>query len=417
VAGIIANSQVGSDGEWDGVAPGVMLVGVRVLDEDGYGTYERVIQGIQWVINHKASLHIRVMNLSLVSPAQSAYWADPLNQAAMAAWQAGIIVVAAAGNGGPNPMTVGVPGNNPYIITAGAFTDNYTPYEWDDDYIADFSAAGPTLDGFVKPDLVAPGAHMVSTMLPSAELAQNHQVNQVTPHYFSMAGTSQAAAVVSGIAALVVNAHPQLTPDEVKYRLMVTAFPWVDPVTTDAGYSIWQQGAGRVNAPDAVTADIQGQANFGMDIAADLAGLTHYEGFSYFDETSGLFKLRSDFENWSGGYFTWNGGYGTWSGGYGTWSGGYGTWSGGYGTWSGGYGTWSGGYGTWSGGYGTWSGGYGTWSGGYGTWSGGYGTWSGTEPWAGTIFSDPAFVAGFLAGASPDASSSTTSVNYWVDEP
>jgi serine protease AprX len=314
-------------------------------------------------------------------------------------------------------MTIGVPGNNPYVITVGAFTDSYTPFDWNDDYLAPFSAAGPTLDGFAKPDVVAPGAHMLSTMQNSAILATTYAANRVGTQYFSMAGTSQAAAVVSGIAALTLSYNPNLTPDQVKYRILVTAFPWVDTNTTEALYSIWQQGAGRVNAPDAVTADISGAANVGMDIAADLAGTAHYEGFSYYDETTGLFRLRGDFNEWNGGYWAWNGGFGTWSGGFGTWSGGFGTWSGGFGTWSGGFGTWSGGFGTWSGGFGTWSGGFGTWSGGFGTWSGGFGTWSGSEPWAGSLYADPVFVQNFLNGVSPNLSSSITSINSWVNEP
>jgi serine protease AprX len=417
VAGIIANTQIGADNEWDGVSPGVDLVGVRVLDANGFGTYDRVIQGIQWVIQNKDVYNIKVMNLSLVSAVQSPYWADPLNQAVMQAWAQGITVVVSAGNGGPGAMTIGVPGNNPYVITVGAFTDSYTPFDWNDDYLAPFSAAGPTLDGFAKPDVVAPGAHMLSTMQNSAILATTYAANRVGTQYFSMAGTSQAAAVVSGIAALTLSYNPNLTPDQVKYRILVTAFPWVDTNTTGALYSIWQQGAGRVNAPDAVTADISGAANVGMDIAADLAGTTHYEGFSYYDETTGLFRLRGDFNEWNGGYWAWNGGFGTWSGGFGTWSGGFGTWSGGFGTWSGGFGTWSGGFGTWSGGFGTWSGGFGTWSGGFGTWSGGFGTWSGSEPWAGSLYADPVFVQNFLNGVSPNLSSSITSINSWVNEP
>ncbi len=410
VAGIIANSQVGADDEWVGVAPGVGLVGVRVLNEEGAGTYEKVIQGIQWVVSHKDEYHIRVINLSLVSQVQSPYWADPLNQAVMQAWSKDIVVVVAAGNGGPGPMSVGVPGNNPYVITAGAFTDNFTPNDWNDDYLAPFSAAGPTLDGFVKPDVVAPGAHMVSSMLPTSYVARHHLADKVTPLYYTMAGTSQAAAVVSGVAALIIGQHPRLTPDQVKYRLMVTAFPWVDVSTGSGLYSLWQQGYGRVNAPDAVFADIKGRANNDMDITADLAGRKHYEGFSYYDSETGMFRLRGDYSDWASGF-------GTWSGGFGTWSGGFGTWSGGFGTWSGGFGTWSGGMGTWSGGFGTWSGGFGTWSGGFGTWSGGFGTWSGSEPWAGSVFADPAFVASFLAGSSPNAATTSTFVPSWVDEP
>jgi serine protease AprX len=423
VAGIIANTQKGQDGEWNGVAPGVSLVGVRVLDKTGAGNYESVIQGIQWVIDHKQQYNIRVMNLSLVSTAQSPYWADPLDEAVMQAWANGIVVVVAAGNAGPTPMSIGVPANTPYVLTVGAFTDNYTPNDWSDDYITPFSAAGPTLDGFVKPDVVAPGAHMVSSMLPSSYIARQHDANQVSNQYFAMAGTSQAAAVVSGIAALTISKNPRLTPDQVKYRIMYTAYPWVDLTTTDAVYSMWQQGAGRVNAPNAVYANITGQANVGMDIQADIDGKQHYEGFSYYDKTTGEFRLKGDFQDWTGKYGNWSGGYGNWSGGYGNWSGKYGNWSGGfsnwsgkYGNWSGGYGNWSGKYGNWSGGYGNWSGGYGNWSGGYGNWSGGYGNWSGSVPWSGSIFAKADFLANYLAGNPPNAVGSIATSDKWVEE-
>lgn len=362
VAGIIADSMVGADGEYNGVAPNVNLVAVRVLDKKGFGTYSRVLQGIQWVVNHKDDYNIKVMNLSLVSPVQSPYWADPLNQAVMQAWADGITVVVAAGNGGPSPMSVGVPGNNPYVITAGAFTDNYTPADWNDDYITPFSASGPTLDGFVKPDVIAPGAHIVSTMLPGTYLDTHGQAQKVAPGYYWMAGTSQAAAVVSGVAALTLSANSGLSPDEVKFRIQATAFPWVDPNTGDAGYSIWQQGFGRLNALDAVTsAEVDGfAANAGMDIAADLAGTVHYEGYSYYDEATGTFKLQ--------------------------------------------------GYGSWAGGYGSWAGGYGSWAGGYGSWAGGYGSWAGSEPWAGSVFSTASFVQDFLAGVAPDVNASSASI-------
>ena len=378
IAGIIANSQVGPDGEWNGIAPGVRLVGVRVLDELGAGTYSQVIQGIEWVITHKDELNIRVLNLSLVSNVQSPYWADPLNQAVMAAWAEGITVVVAAGNGGPHAMTIGVPGNNPYVITVGAFTDNYTPADWNDDYITPFSAAGPTLDGFAKPDVVAPGAHMASSMPGKSYIDEHHEANRLSQKYFTMAGTSQAAAVVSGIAALTLSHNPDLTPDQVKYRLTQTAFPWIDLETTDALYSMWQQGAGRANAPDAVFADVDGSSNYGLNVQFDLSGQEHYEGFSDYDPVSDTFRLRGDFDGWGGGYWDWDGIYEERSGGYGAWAGGYGAWAGGYGAWAGGYGAWAGGYGAWAGGYGAWAGGYGAWAGGYGAWAGGNGAWAGS---------------------------------------
>ncbi len=413
VAGIIANADVGTDGEWDGVAPGAMIAGVRVLDSDGKGTYEHVIQGIQWAIDYKDQYNIRVINLSLVSLVQSPYWADPLNQAVMAAWANGIVVVAAAGNGGPGPLSIGVPGNNPYAITVGAFTDNNTPLDWNDDYIAPFSAAGPTLDGFVKPDLVAPGGHIVSAMMPGARLMHEYPEAKVNNFYFKMAGTSQSAAVASGVAALILSANPQLTPDQVKFRLMQSSFVWLVPQSDppQALYSIWQQGYGRLNAPDAVLADISGEANAGMDIQADLAGTTHYEGYSYYDAASGLFRLRD--ENFN----SWGSSFGTWSGSFGTWSGSFGTWSGSFGTWSGSFGTWSGSFGTWSGSFGTWSGSFGTWSGSFGTWSGGYEDWTGSVPWAGTYLFDPVFVQNFLDGVVPDTSTTSTSITDWVVEP
>jgi serine protease AprX len=410
IAGIIANAEVGPDGEWNGVAPGVNLVGVRVLDEKGFGSYEQVIQGIQWVIEHKDNLGIQIMNLSLVSPVQSPYWADPINQAAMQAWGSGITVVVAAGNNGPGPMSIAVPGNNPYVITVGGFTDNYTPKDWNDDYIAPFSAAGPTLDGFAKPDVVAPGGHIVSAMMPGSYIAKDHTANKVSPHYFSMAGTSQAAAVVSGIAALALSHNPGLTPDEIKFRIMYTSFPWIDLETTEALYSLWQQGAGRVNAPDAVFGEVSGTANYGMEIQEDLAGNIHYEGFSYYDTEMGQFRLRGEFNDWTGGYGAWAGEYDAWAGGYGAWAGGYGAWAGGYGAWAGGYGAWAGGYGAWAGGYGAWAGGYGAWAGGYGAWAGGYGAWAST-------FSDPIFAERFVNWRDDYGTWSNSSVSSgtWVD--
>jgi serine protease AprX len=416
VAGIIANQQTGQDGESNGMAPDVDLVGVRVLDEQGFGTYETVIQGIQWVIDHRQEYNIRVMNLSLLAQVNSPYWADPLDRAVMRAWAAGIVVVVAAGNSGPDAMTVGVPGNVPYVITVGAFTDNYTVNDWSDDYITPFSAAGPTLDGFIKPDLVAPGGHIVSTMLPGSYLGREYPEQRITPQYFSLAGTSQAAAVVSGAAALILADDPSLTPNQVKYRLMNTALVWIDMDTTEALYSIFQQGAGRLNAFDAVFSESTDEANAGMDLYADLWNNQHYEGFAYYDEETGTFHLHGDFAEWDGGFWAWDGGYGAWSGGYGAWSGDFGAWMGGYGAWSGDYGAWSGGYGAWSGGYGAWSGGYGAWSGGYGAWSGGYGAWSGNEPWAGSYIAEQSFVEDFLAGVSPDEATSIMSIEF-IAEP
>jgi serine protease AprX len=359
VTGIIASSRTGSDGNWNGIAPDVSLVSVRVLGEEGWGTYESVIQGIEWVIANKEVYSIDIMNLSLVAAPQSPYWADPLNQAVMVAWNEGIVVIAAAGNDGPDAMTIGVPGNNPYVISAGAFTDNFTPAAADDDYIPPFSAAGPTLDGFVKPDIIAPGAHMISTMQSNSWLAVNHAAYKVNGTHFMMAGTSQATAVTSGIAALMLAQDPTLTPDQVKYRIMRTAHVWTDPATGDAPYSIWQQGTGRVDATEAVLTDTGTlTANYGLDLQFDITHpMTGYEGFTTWDEDLGAFVLNDDnLATWPGGFTTWAGGFTTWAGGFTTWAGGFTTWAGGFTTWAGGFTTWAGGFTTWAGGFTTWAG-------------------------------------------------------------
>jgi serine protease AprX len=409
IAGIIGDSRTGETGLWNGIAPNVNFVGVRVLDDKGMGTYEDVVQGIQWVVDHRETYDIQIMNLSLVAIPQSPYWADPINQAVMQAWADGLVVVVAAGNSGPLPMSIAVPGNVPYVITVGALTDDYTPEDWYDDYIPPFSAAGPTLDGFVKPDVIAPGAHIVSTMRSSSHIAQNHQAHKIGGTYFSMAGTSQATAVVSGISALMLEHNPDLTPDEVKYRLTHTALLWIDEETHEVPYSVWQQGMGRVNAPDAVLdEEIEGVANYGLNIAADIANPTGgYEGHTYYDEESGEFRLLDD-------PGTWPAGFGAWAGGFGAWAGGFGAWAGGFGAWAGGFGAWAGGFGAWAGGFGAWAGGFGAWAGGYTTWADGVDAWTGSEPWAGR-YDGELFIASYQEGESPDPDTNMQ-VDDWVEE-
>ncbi len=391
IAAIIANSQKGPDGDFNGMAPAANLVIGRVLDEKGYGTYEHIIAGIQWVVTNRAKYNIRVLNLSLNGDVHSPYWADPLDQAVTAAWSQGITVVVAAGNKGPGALSIGVPGNNPYAITVGAFTDHNTVADWSDDYVTDFSSTGPTLDSFVKPDVVAPGAHIVSKMPILSFIARTHEANWVSGQYFSMAGTSQSAAVVSGIAALAVSKNSDLTPNQVKFRILSTALPWVDDQTHQAIYSVWQQGAGRVNAADAALADMQGEANAHMDIQADLDGTTHYEGFSYYDQVSGQYKLRAPFDSMNTSYVNWDGRYTS-------------------------YGSWSDSYGSWSDSYGSWSDSYGSLSDVYLAWAGSYGTWSDSLPWAGTDFAKKDFIKAYKTGQAPNVKSATVSIDLWVEE-
>lgn len=361
-----------------GIAPEARLVIVRAFDKYGAGSYSDVIAGLEWIITNRVKYKIRVLNLSFGAPAQSNYWDDPLNQAVMAAWQAGIVVVAAAGNEGPLPMTIGVPGNVPYVITVGAQTDNYTPYHAMDDRLASFSSAGPTFEGFIKPEIVAPGGHMVGSMSYQSYLANIDPGSMKKGDaLFTMSGTSQAAAVTSGLVALMIQSDPTLTPDTVKCRLMASA----SPALTGRGqlaYSVFQQGAGLINAVNAVASSASNCANQGLDIEADLGGIAHFGGPANRDANGNYYVMDLEDSTWGGRLssdgFTWSRGF-SWSEGF---------------TWSSGY-TWSRGF-TWSKGY-TWSRGY-TWSKGF-TWSKGY-TWSRTLPWWGT----PGFVNSAATPAS-----------------
>ena len=343
VAGIIGNGFYESpDNGYRGVAPGANLVAVRVLGKEGAGTYSDVLRGLNWVVENKDLYNIRVLNISMYSVPFAPYWADPYNLAVMAAWEAGIVVVASAGNTGPEPMSVGVPGNTPYIITVGAFTDHRTPDDFGDDYIPEFSATGPTLDAFIKPDVIAPGAHVVSLMRPTANLRNEHPERGTTGRYFEMSGTSMSTAAVSGIAALILAENPDLTPDQVKYRLTQTARPQVSSATGTAAYSVWEQGAGRVWAEEAVLGDITGEASRGMDIAADLAGLIHYQGWTTFDAQTGEFKIvGGGFDGWFDDYTTWNGSFDSWADGYAEWSDGTTNWADSFDSWADSFDSWA----------------------------------------------------------------------------
>lgn len=249
VAGIVGGSGKDSTGPFytrtfRGIAPNVNLVNIRVLDNTGAGTDSSVIAGIEEAIQLKTRYNIRVINLSMGRPVYESYTVDPLCQAVEAAWQAGIVVVVAAGNDGRDDSmgtngygTITAPGNDPYVITVGAMKTNGTPGRGDDT-IASYSSKGPTaIDHVVKPDLVAPGNHVVSLLGNISHLFSAYPQNIVpfsyytemniglpTPMYFTLSGTSMATPVVSGAAALLLQQNPALTPDEVKARLMKTAY-------------------------------------------------------------------------------------------------------------------------------------------------------------------------------------------------
>jgi serine protease AprX len=347
VASTILSSRVSSSGKFVSAAPDARLVVVKAFKSNGSATYADVIRGIAWVVWNRSRYGIRVLNCSFSARPRSHYWEDPLDLAVMVAWYSGIVVVTSGGNAGPGPQTVGVPGNVPYAITVGAMTDNYTTEDADDDRLASFSSTGPTYEGFVKPDLVAPGGHIVGTMTKTQKLGAEHPEAQVgNEHLFNMSGTSQSAAVVSGVVALLLDRQPSLTPNEVKCRLMASARPALDPENSRA-YSIFQQGAGLVNAYAASHSTATQCANRGLNLLADIFGQQHYGGRANQDGTGEYYLM-----GYTGSGYTWDGGYagGTgypWTDGY-PWTADSYIWSEGY-PWTTNY-TWVDGY-PWTAGY------------------------------------------------------------------
>lgn len=417
VAGVMVNSDLGGDDHWNGVAPNADLVAIRVLDENGYGTYESVIAGLQWVVDHKDEYNIKVVNLSLVSEVQAPYWADPLSQAVTAAWANGLTVIVAAGNEGPSPMSISSPGNNPYAITVGAFTDAYTPDDWSDDYIADFSSAGPTLDGFTKPDLVAPGGHIASITPQNSVLNDQYPDGKLPANYFQMAGTSQATGVTSGVAALILSNDPSLSNDQVKMRLLSTALVWMKDNGEDAAYSVWQQGAGRLNAVDAVFSGNYDSANQGMDIWADLNDVEHYEGYSYYNESTGNFELYGMADDEIGKYVSWDGEYKQKTGTFGLLSADYLAITGQSGAWSDHYDVEIAKSKIWAGKSKIWAGKSKIWAGGYTNWFSDIQVeLSKSKIWAGKskIWAGAEFIEAFIAGLLPENGSSSATISNFI---
>jgi len=313
VAGIIASEGWFSTGSnfthtFKGIAPNANIINLRVLDQNGVGTDSSVIAAIQTAISLKSTYNIRVINLSLGRQVYESYTLDPLCQAVEAAWNAGIVVLAAAGNQGRNYGagtegygTIAAPGNDPYVITVGVMKTANTPTRIDDT-IASYSSKGPTaFDYVVKPDIVAPGNQVVSTLAPNAPLlstptdvylseysnstttntssggnTKNNKKNSTTSpstlttntissSYMRLSGTSMATPVVSGAAVLLLQQNPNLTPDQVKARLMKTAsknFPAYSSVTDPTAgitytdyYDIFTIGAGYLDIAAALSSN------------------------------------------------------------------------------------------------------------------------------------------------------------------
>jgi serine protease AprX len=201
---------------FSGVAPDAKLVSLRVLDAQGRGTMHSVLAAFDWVLHNRSTYHVNVLNLSFGTPQTTTYHRTLLAGVVESAWFAGVTVVTAAGNNGPKAGTIAMPGADPFVVTAGSLDDQGT-LNLNDDRESVFSSRGPTLDGFTKPDVLAPGEHVLSLRVPGAAL---DKTDTGGGGYARLSGTSASSAFTSGAAALVLQAHPSYSPTEVKGALV-----------------------------------------------------------------------------------------------------------------------------------------------------------------------------------------------------
>lgn len=225
VAGIIGGDGRSSGGRYRGIAPGCRLISLKVLDGQGQGSLQNIIAAIRWTIDNKDRYNIRIMNISAgTTKEEGDDGAEQLVKWVEAAWDAGIVVVVAAGNMGPLPMSITVPGNSRKVITVGS-SDQFR-YRPAGNTNSNYSGCGPTWDCICKPEVVAPGTEITSC-----------STNWVHGKYYSKkSGTSMAAPAIAGGIALLLEREPELTNLQVKMRLKESA--------VDTGLPMQRQGWG-----------------------------------------------------------------------------------------------------------------------------------------------------------------------------
>lgn len=226
ICGIIGGSGALSDGRYQGMAPGCNLVAVKVLDRKGNGYASDVLAGIDWLLNRKEELGLRIINISVGSGGRKNMNENSaLVRGVNRAWDAGLVVVVAAGNNGPGRMTITTPGISRKVITVGC-SDDYREILVSGKRMVDYSGRGPTAACICKPDVVAPGSSVVSCASRNGK-------------YAIKSGTSMSTPIVSGAIALLLEKYPDMTNRDVKLKLLESA--------RDLGLPRNQQGRGQLD--------------------------------------------------------------------------------------------------------------------------------------------------------------------------
>lgn len=239
VSGILGGDGSASRGKYCGIAPACNIISVKVLNHKGNGDISNVIAGLHWVIENKERYHIRVVNISVGTTTKSVISEDSeLVKAVNMVWDNDMVVVAAAGNGGPNPQSIGAPGISRKVITVGASDDDIA-VDLMGKNMKDYSGRGPTGACIKKPDVVAPGSRIVSCNAMKRQSNLFGFPRNSMNYYTEKSGTSMSTPIVSGAVALLLCQFPQYSTRDVKLKLKETS--------DDLGKPHGKQGWGRIN--------------------------------------------------------------------------------------------------------------------------------------------------------------------------
>ena len=218
---LVSSSAYSDTTKYVGIAPDARIVNVKAGASDGSVDVSQVIAAIDWVVEHRNDngMNIRVINLSYGTDSVQPSAVDPLAYAAEVAWRKGIVVVASAGNDGLATTSLADPAYNPAILAVGA-SDDANSVPLDDDSIPSFAQHGNALRSV---DVVAPGTHVLGLRVPGSFIDTNVTTGKVGTRFQRGSGTSESAAVVSGVVALLLQKFPTATPDQIKAILTSTA--------------------------------------------------------------------------------------------------------------------------------------------------------------------------------------------------